>query len=77
MCWDRFDICEAYLVFAHNILCISGGKRFKSTVQIFRLYRCHFDASYHLRHWPEPKHLSVNGKAIYAQLVRKYFGGEK
>lgn len=75
MYWDRFDICEAYLMFGHNILRLSSGNLPKKTnVQIRRqLRKMHFEPNYFLRHSFEPKHMTTNAKAIYMQLVRKYF----
>lgn len=64
MRWDRFDICEAWYLFA--VRWHEG--QWSKTYEIFgRLDRMGFSP----RHMTSPGELTENGQEIYLQLVRR------
>lgn len=68
MQFDRFDICEAYFMFA--MLFHEG--QFSETYRIFgRLSNLGFKPSPMLK---DPRDLTENAKAIYQRLVEKHCG---
>ena len=67
-CWDRFDICEAYYVFAINW---HGGQN-SDVYKIFgKLKRIDFRPAPTLRFMS----LTDNGKMIYKLLMNRFYGG--
>ena len=71
MYFNRFDICEAYHCFVFTFGSYSkelANFEIKVMYQLSKLrYRPSILSSF------EPKELNENGKAIYMQLVHKYF----
>ena len=66
MYWDRFDICEAYYVFA---MLWHGGQWSDEYATFGRLARLNFSPSPMLA---GPENLSDNGQEIYAQLIERF-----
>ncbi|WP_126146939.1 hypothetical protein [Synechococcus elongatus] len=68
MYFDRFDICEAYWMFASSW---HGGQGCELYRILSRLSQMGFKPSIGLR---QPKDLSDNGRAIYKRLVVGHCG---
>lgn len=71
MYFDRFDVVEAYYVFAHQGLNCPWEVEQRIDRALFRL---RFQPNLRLRNQAYSKHLTENGKAIYMGLIHKYCG---
>lgn len=65
--WNRTDICEAYWCFARFI-----ANRLAAYVVYDRLSFVRFSPRADL--YEGPKNLSKNGKRMYRQILREYYG---
>lgn len=75
MYFDRFDICEAHLVFEWDyhfggIVQERPSNRRRNRSTDYQLSRMGFEVRANLKY----KTLTENGKAIYDALEKKYFG---
>ena len=76
MYWDRFDICEAYYLFARQY----HEGQFSETYAIFgRLKKINFNPSPYLQEHDDPEQAisTQNARDIYKHLVEKYEQDEK
>ena len=68
MYFDRYDVCEAYYVFAFQLADNYEERRINSALD-----RMHYRPGWALRETPEPRYLTENAKGIYMVLVEKHF----
>lgn len=69
--WNRFDICEAYYLFAMEY---HGGQWSPEYAVFGRLSRMEFRPSPMLS---RARDLTENGRMIYSDLLRRYHSGEQ
>jgi hypothetical protein len=65
--FDRFDICEAYYVYATNY---HQGQYSKEYTIFGRLHKLEFEPSLSIKEYGK-KGLTENGEMIYSNLIRR------